>query len=113
MTVLGGHGRAHHIGGGADGRGAAAQVRAHGQRPGQHMQVHALGLGHGLDHRHHGGGKGDVVHKGGDQHRSPDDDGIGQEQISAAHSRNDMAEIIDDPRPFNAPDHQEQSCQQC
>ena len=89
-----------------------AQRRAYQQSEAQHRLIHPKGGCHAAYHRQHGGRIGDVVHKGGDQHRSPDDDGIGQEQVSAAHSRDDMAEIINDPRPFNAPDHQEQSCQQ-
>ena len=88
MAVLGGHGRAHHIGGGADGRGAAAQVRAHRQRPGQHMQVHALGLSHGLNHRHHGSGKGDVVHKGAGHGGHPQDDGHHHHGLAAAEPGN-------------------------
>ncbi len=58
MALPGGDGGPRHVGGGADGRGAAAQVRAHGEGPGQGVQVGPHGGRQGGDHRHHGGGKG-------------------------------------------------------
>ena len=47
------------------------------QAEAQHRLIHPKGRRHTAHHRQHRRRVGNIIHKGGDQHRSPDNDGIG------------------------------------
>ena len=60
----------------------------------------------------HGRNIGDVVDKRGDQHGSPDNDGVHQEGIACAQLSQQLRQSIDDTHIGDAADHQKQANQQ-
>lgn len=85
--LLAANGGAHHIGGGADGGGVAADVGAQRQRPRQCGQGDTLRRRQAPDNGNHGGGKGNVVNKGTGHGAAPEDDNGQQEGVPGRRRR--------------------------
>ena len=62
-----------------------------------------------LDHGQHGGHIGNVVDKGGDQHRGPDDDRVNEEHVVPADLGQQVRRSVDNAHILHAADDQKQS----
>jgi len=112
IPLFGGHRGAHHVGGGPDGGGAAADVGSHGQAPGQDREVHPGGSGQALDHRDHGGREGDVVHEGAGDGRDPHDDEDHEDAVAVADAADEGGDDFQDAGGLQSAHHHEETDQE-
>ena len=109
MASLGGGRSTDHVGRGANGGGAAANVGTQSQSPSQDGQSHALFHCQRLDDGDHGGSEGDVVDEGTGNGRHPQDDGDHQHDVAAADLANELGDELQDARLLQTTNHDEQT----
>ncbi len=99
------------VGGGADGGEVAAQGGAYQKTEIQHKGIPALHGGNAGDNGEHGGHIGDIIDEGGEQHGTPDDERVHQEEVAAADLNKQLADGVDDTGFGDAGNDQEQAGQ--
>ncbi len=103
---------ARDVGACADGRQVAAQGRACQQPKIEQIRLHAHECGNAAHHRQHRCHIRDVVNKCGEKHRSPYDERIDGKQVVSRDVDKQAADGVDDTRPRDARDDDEQARQQ-
>lgn len=112
VAVLAQDADAGDVGRGADGRAVAAERRAGKQAEVQHRGLHAERRRKPRHHGQHRRDVGDVVNERGEEHRRPDDHRVDQEEVAAAHAREQVRHRVDDAHVRDAADDQEQAEEQ-
>lgn len=95
-----------------DGRQVAAQGRTCQQPKIEQIRLHAHECGNAAHHRQHRCHIRDVVNKCGEKHRSPYDERIDGKQVVSRDVDKQAADGVDDTRPRDARDDDEQARQQ-